>query len=174
MNKSCQPTVIRTGLQSPSLPCCSRYCFVFSISHFLSLLLSLSLSFMFSSLPVCFQHEQPGSDNKLTKKQYALMQNLRNTLDSLSERMCNRLVESLRRKNEALKQAGKRERSDPLSLMAPLVSPCCLGDDTIPLHLLVKLGKTQEAATAYAARRSLLLLERYVHSAVTHTLSIDR
>lgn len=87
------------------------------------------------------------------------MLNMLNTLSSLSDRMCNRLVEGLRRKNEAFKQAGKRERSDPLALMASVVSPCCLGDDSIPLHLLVKLGQTQEAATAYAARRSLLLLE---------------
>jgi hypothetical protein len=81
-------------------------------------------------------------------------------LDKLKEWMSSRLVEGLRRKNEALKQAGKRERSDPLSLMAPMVSPICLDDDAIPLQLLVKLGKTQEAATAYAARRSLLLMER--------------
>jgi hypothetical protein len=87
------------------------------------------------------------------------MLNLLSSLKDLSQRMANRLVEGLRRKNEAFKQAGKRERSDPLSLMAPIVSPCCLSDDSIPLFLLVKLGETQEAATAYAARRSLLLLE---------------
>lgn len=73
----------------------------------------------------------------------------------------NRLVENLRRKNEALKQASKRERSDPSAQMVSSVSPCCLNDDLVSLRLLVKLGKTQEAATAYSARRSLLLLERY-------------
>ena len=72
----------------------------------------------------------------------------------------SRLVEGLRRKNEALKQASKRERSDPTAQMAPSVSPICLNDDAMQLRLLVKLGKTQEAATAYCTRRSLLLLER--------------
>ena len=73
----------------------------------------------------------------------------------------NRVVENLRRKNEAMKQASKRERSDPSAHMVPSVSPCCLNDDSVSLRLLVKLGKSQEAATAYSARRSLLLLERY-------------
>lgn len=101
------------------------------------------------------------------------MLNVLNTLDSLAERMSNRLVEGLRRKNEAFKQAGKRERSDPLSLMAPMVSPCCLGDDSIPLHLLVKLGRTQEAATAYAARRSLLLLESLHERPISGSGNVD-
>lgn len=74
----------------------------------------------------------------------------------------SRLVENLRRKNEALKQAAKRERSDPMATLVPSVSPTCLNDDSVSLRLLVKLGKTQEAAIAYSARRSLLLLERYV------------
>lgn len=87
------------------------------------------------------------------------MQSIKQSVQSLTEKMSSRLEESLRRKNEALKQAAKRERSDTLSLMAPMVSPICLNDDFIPLQLLVKLGKTQEAATAYAARRSLLLME---------------
>lgn len=105
------------------------------------------------------QHEQP-TDNLLTKKQYVQLQALSKSLDEMAEVTSNRLVESLRRKNEALRQASKRERSDPQSQMAPSVSPCCLDDDGLPLRLLVKLGKTQEAATAYSARRSLLLLER--------------
>jgi hypothetical protein len=109
----------------------------------------------------------------LSKKQHANMLNMLSTLDALSERMSNRLVEGLRRKNEAFKQAGKRERSDPLSLMAPMVSPCCLGDDSIPLHLLVKLGKTQEAATAYAARRSLLLLESLHERPISGSGNVD-
>jgi hypothetical protein len=88
------------------------------------------------------------------------MQNLIKSLDDLAEMISNRLVEGLRRKNEALKQAFKRERSDPLAHMAPSVSPCCLNDDAVPLRLLVKLGKTHDAAMAYSARRSLLLLER--------------
>ncbi len=105
------------------------------------------------------KHEK-SSERNLSKKQLAQMQNALKTLDDVTERMSNRLAEGLRRKNEALKQASKRERSDPHSIMAPLLSPCCLNDDLIPLQLLVRLGKTQEAATAYAARRSLLLLER--------------
>lgn len=74
--------------------------------------------------------------------------------------MCSRLAEGLRRKNEALKQASKRERADPSNLMAPIVSPCCLDDDVVPLQLLVKLGDAKEAAAAYSARRSLLLTDR--------------
>ena len=96
----------------------------------------------------------------MTKKQFTQIQTLIEHLDELAETISNRLVENLRRKNEALKQASKRERSDPMAQLAPSVSPCCLNDDSVPLRLLVKLGKTQEAAIAYSARRSLLLLER--------------
>mmetsp|Transcript_21809 Transcript_21809/g.33138 ORF Transcript_21809/g.33138 Transcript_21809/m.33138 type:complete len:793 (+) Transcript_21809:49-2427(+) len=117
-------------------------------------------------------HDRP-TENKLTKKQHANMLNMLNSLDTLSELMSGRLVEGLRRKNEAFKQAGKRDRSDPLSLMAPMVSPCCLNDDQIPLHLLVKLGKTQEAATAYAARRSLLLLESLHERPISGSGNVD-
>ena len=73
--------------------------------------------------------------------------------------MSKRLSENLRRKNEALKASAKRERADPLSTLAPLPSPVCLNDDAVVLGLLVKLGRYQEAATAYAARRSLVLSE---------------
>mmetsp|Transcript_54111 Transcript_54111/g.80741 ORF Transcript_54111/g.80741 Transcript_54111/m.80741 type:complete len:821 (-) Transcript_54111:68-2530(-) len=117
-------------------------------------------------------HERP-TEVTLSKKQHANMNNILNSMDTLSERMCNRLVESLRRKNEALKQAGKRERADPSSIMAPMVSPCCLHDDLIPLQLLVRLGKTQEAATAYAARRSLLLLESLHERPISGTGNVD-
>jgi hypothetical protein len=105
------------------------------------------------------QHETP-TDNYLTKKQFTQVRALIASLDDLAEMISNRLVENLRRKNEALKQASKRERSDPSANMVPSVSPCCLNDDLVSLRLLVKLGKTQDAATAYSARRSLLLLER--------------
>lgn len=98
----------------------------------------------------------------MTKKQYTLIQGLVDGLDDLAELIGSRLVENLRRKNEALKQAAKRERSDPLAALVPSMSPTCLNDDSVALRLLVKLGKTQEAATAYSARRSLLLLERCV------------
>jgi hypothetical protein len=111
------------------------------------------------------QNEKP-TDDQLTKKQQNQIQNLIERLDELAEMIGNRLVEYLRRKNEALKQASKRERSDPMAHMVPSVSPCSLNDDSIPLRLLVKLGKSQEAATAYSARRSLLLLERYEYGAL--------
>ena len=100
----------------------------------------------------------------LTKKQFTQVQTLIESLDESAEMISNRLVEALRRKNEALKRASKRERSDPMTHSVPSVSPCCLSDDSLPLRLLVKLGKTQEAATAYSARRSLLLLERCVRA----------
>lgn len=73
--------------------------------------------------------------------------------------MCEHLKEALRRKNNALKQIQKKERNDPLLANAPLVSPIALNDDISSLHLLVKLGRPQCAATAYATRRSLLLSE---------------
>lgn len=53
------------------------------------------------------------------------------------------------------------ERANSLSNLAPLVSTVCLNEDTVALHLLVKLGRYHEAATAYAAQRSLLLSVRH-------------
>lgn len=108
------------------------------------------------------KHHETPNNYYLTRKQFAQMQTLITSLDDLAEMIRNRLVENLRRKNEALKQASKRERSEASTQMVPSVSPCCLNDDLVSLRLLVKLGKTQDAATAYSARRSLLLLERYV------------
>ena len=87
------------------------------------------------------------------------MQRILNYVEGLTDRLGNRLAEGLRHKNEALKLAAKRERADPLSVLAPLVSPICLNDDSTSLQLLVKIGRPQDAATAYAARRSLLLME---------------
>ncbi|CAB9508470.1 expressed unknown protein [Seminavis robusta] len=98
---------------------------------------------------------------------------LQKTLDTLSNQMAHRLEESLRRKNEALKQASKRERSDPRGSMAPIVSPCCLEDDALPLQLLVRLGKTQEAAASYSARRSLLLLESLHEQPISGAGNVD-
>jgi len=105
------------------------------------------------------QHEKP-VHLFLSNVHQTQLRALQKILDRLSDQMVNRLEEGLRRKNEALKQASKRERSDPRGSMAPIVSPCCLEDDALPLQLLVRLGKTQEAAASYSARRSLLLLER--------------
>ena len=104
------------------------------------------------------QHERL-TEKRLGRKQLAAMQQTLGDLEDLSKKLGNRLAEGLRRKNEALKQTIKRERADPLSAMAPIASPICLNDDAVALQLLVKLGRSTDAATAYAARRSLLLME---------------
>jgi hypothetical protein len=117
-----------------------------------------------TSLTVPLSRSSTTSTNppkKLHKKQQAMLQRTNLQLDTLMDRISKRLAENLRRKNEALKASAKRERADPLSTLAPLVSPVCLNDDAVALHLLVKLGRYQEAATAFAARRSLLLSEWY-------------
>lgn len=113
------------------------------------------------------------SPKKLHKKQQALLQRTNMQLNSLMDRMSKRLAENLRRKNEALKASAKRERADPLSTLAPLVSPVCLNDDAVALHLLVKLGRYQEAATAYAARRSLLLSECLHERPISSPVGMD-
>lgn len=114
-----------------------------------------------------------GGGKKLHKKQQALLQRTKLQLDALMDRMAKRLAENLRRKNEALKASAKRERADPLSTLAPLVSPVCLNDDAVALHLLVKLGRYQEAATAYAARRSLLLSECLHERPISSPVGMD-
>lgn len=118
------------------------------------------------------QHDKP-TEEKLTKRQQNQIQVLTEKLDVVSQIISNRVVENLRRKNEAMKHASKRERSDPTAHYVPSVSPCCLNDDTVSLRLLVKLGKSQEAATAYAARRSLLLLEALHERPLTGTGNVD-
>jgi len=113
------------------------------------------------------------SGKKLHKKHQTLLQRTNLQLDNLMDRMAKRLAENLRRKNEALKASAKRERADPLSTLAPLVSPVCLNDDAVALHLLVKLGRHQEAATAYAARRSLLLSECLHERPISSPVGMD-
>jgi len=115
----------------------------------------------------------PAPPKKLHKKQQAILQRTNIQLDALIDRMSKRLSENLRRKNEALKASAKRERSDPLSALAPLASPVCLNDDAVALNLLVKLGKNQEAATAYAARRSLLLSECLYERPISSPVGMD-
>ena len=85
------------------------------------------------------------------------MQRTMRAIEALTEKMCNRLCESLRQKNEALRQLAKQERADPMSAMCPIVSPVAINDDAISLQLLVRLNKPGDAATAYCARRSLLI-----------------
>lgn len=114
-----------------------------------------------------------GTKKKLHKKQQAFLQRTNTQLDALMERMAKRLAENLRRKNEALRASAKRERADPLSNLAPLVSPVCLNDDAVALHLLVRLGRYQEAATAYVARRSLLLSECLHERPISSPVGMD-
>lgn len=104
------------------------------------------------------KHEQPTA-YRLTSVQLEQLRNLKKRLKVIGNRISARLEESLRRKNEALRQANKRERADALASLAPIVSPCSLNDDGHYLQLLVRMGRTQEASDAYSARRSLLLLE---------------
>lgn len=105
------------------------------------------------------QHENKLTEKSLTKKQYSQITQISDIILEKTKSLSERLTESLRRKNEALRQLIKRERADPLSELAPLLSPICLQDDGPALDLLVKLGFHNDAATAYAARRSLLLNE---------------
>mmetsp|Transcript_5608 Transcript_5608/g.8209 ORF Transcript_5608/g.8209 Transcript_5608/m.8209 type:complete len:850 (-) Transcript_5608:156-2705(-) len=95
----------------------------------------------------------------LTKAQSTELQQILQSVEQLIVLIGDRLVERLRRMNEALKQERKRERADPLSEQTPLLSPICLSDDILPLQLLVKLERYQDAASAYSIRRSLLLEE---------------
>ncbi len=99
------------------------------------------------------------TDKKLSKRQVASLQRILRSIDNLTNRMCEHLSDGLRRKNDALRTLAKKERNDPLLANVPLVSPIALNDDSAALHLLVKLGRPLEAATAYSTRRSLLLNE---------------
>ena len=104
------------------------------------------------------QHDKL-TEKKLSKKQLAAMQRILRSIDNLTNRMCKYLSEGLRRKNDAFRHITKKERNDPLLANAALVSPIALDDDASALHLLVKLGRSLDAATAYSTRRSLLLTE---------------
>jgi hypothetical protein len=118
------------------------------------------------------KHERPTA-YRLTRAQLDSLRSLKKSLKTLSNRMCIRLEESLRRKNEALRQATKRERSEASAAIVPLVSPCALSDDTLYLQLLVKLGRTQEAADSFSARRSLLLLETLQERPISGAGTVD-
>lgn len=118
------------------------------------------------------KHERPTA-YRLTDAQLQNLRAMRRTLKALGNRISGRLEESLRRKNEALRQAIKRERSDAKDVLAPLVSPCAISDDTLYLQLLVRLGRTQEAADSYAGRRSLLLLETLQEKPMSGAGTID-
>jgi len=51
------------------------------------------------------------SEKKLAKKQLATIQRILPTIDTCTDRMCNRLSEDLRRKNEVLKNACTNAQS---------------------------------------------------------------
>jgi hypothetical protein len=118
------------------------------------------------------KHERPTA-YRLKWKQIDALEALRKKLDRLSKRMGIRMEETLRRKNEALKQASKRERSDPAGIMTPTVSPCSVNDDSLYLQLLVRLGRTHNAAEAYSMRRSLLLLEALHENPISGSGTVD-
>jgi hypothetical protein len=117
------------------------------------------------------KHEQP-TPYRLTPQQVLDLHRLRRSLDVMARRIGNRLEETLRRKNEALRQASKRERTDP-NASVTVVSPCALDDDALYLQLLVKVGRNQTAAEQYAARRSLLLLEALNERPISGAGSVD-
>lgn len=104
------------------------------------------------------KHEGP-TPYELSPTNLDKLRSLKKRLKSIGNKISSHLEESLRRKNEALRQANKRERADAAASLAPVVSPCALNDDGHYLQMLVKLGRTKEAAEAFTARRSLLLLE---------------
>jgi hypothetical protein len=118
------------------------------------------------------KHERPTS-YKLSRKQLHELKKLHKALEQLGKRISERLEETLRRKNEALRQAAKRERADANNAVVTVVSPCALRDDAVFLQLLVKLGRTQVAAEAYSARRSLLLLESLNERPISGAGSVD-
>ena len=118
------------------------------------------------------KHERPTA-YRLRKSQIAKLRGIMHELNSISSRISNRLEESLRRKNEALRQAAKRERSDAHAAASTMISPCAISDDTLYLQLLVKLGRNYQAAEAYSARRTLLLLETLHERPISGSGSVD-
>lgn len=122
-----------------------------------------------------FAPSPPGSQQprRLGRRQHAMLTRTASQVEGLMDRMSRRLSENLSRKNAALRASAKRERADPLSNLAPLVSPVCLSDDAVALHLLVRLGRYREAATAYAARRSLLLSECLHERPISSPVGMD-
>ena len=121
-----------------------------------------------------FAPSPPGPQPKrLGRRQHAMLTRTASQVEGLMDRMSRRLSENLSRKNAALRASAKRERADPLSNLAPLVSPVCLSDDAVALHLLVRLGRYREAATAYAARRSLLLSECLHERPISSPVGMD-
>jgi hypothetical protein len=118
------------------------------------------------------KHERPTA-YRLRKAQLEILENLQERLKILRQRVCNRLEEILRRKNEALRQSSKRERADVHSPVSTIVSPCALKDDVLYLQMLVKIGNSQQAAEAHTTRRSLLLLDTLHENPISGAGAVD-
>jgi len=116
------------------------------------------------------RHERPTA-YRLKKEQKDDLRSKQRSLNSLNQRLTNRITESLRRKNEALRQGLKRDRTDASGLR--MLSPCALKDDELFLQLLVKMGRNKEAAEAFAARRSLLLIETLNERPISGAGTVD-
>lgn len=118
------------------------------------------------------KHERPTA-YRLTFKQRETLRSIKKQLEALGQKISERLEDSLRRRNEAIRQVSKRERGDMAALMAPTISPCAINDDSLYLQLLVKMGRNKEAADAFIARRSLLLLDTLNESPISGAGSVD-
>jgi hypothetical protein len=80
-------------------------------------------------------NDDTGVYQQFTKKQQTTLRRILMEIESLMTSLGDRVVETLRRKNEAMKQTYKRERQDPFYELMPLVSPVCLEDDASALQL---------------------------------------
>lgn len=118
------------------------------------------------------KHEKPTA-YRLRKSQLNELRDIQQQLEKQSSTISNRLEETLRRKNEALRQSTKRERADAHSASSAMISPCAIADDTLYLQLLVRLGRNYQAAEAYAARRTLLLVETLHERPISGSGTVD-
>jgi len=118
------------------------------------------------------KHDKPTA-YRLRQVQVSRLRQIQKELEKLGTRISNRLEETLRRKNEALRQSAKRERSDAHAAASTMISPCAVSDDTLHLQLLVKLGRNYQAAEAYSARRTLLLLETLHERPISGSGTVD-
>lgn len=118
------------------------------------------------------KHERP-TLYRLNRSQLNELSKLRRRINELANEMCERIQTKLRRKNEALRQLSKRDRSDAHSSVLTVVSPCAIEDDAIYLRYLVKLGRPQEASEVYSTRRALMLQETLQERPISGSGSVD-
>ncbi|GAX20031.1 hypothetical protein FisN_1Lh488 [Fistulifera solaris] len=118
------------------------------------------------------KHERPTA-YRLTLKQRDTLRSIKKQLEALGQKISDRLEDSLRRRNEAIRQVSKRERGDMAALLMPTISPCAINDDALYLQMLVKMGRNKEAADAFIARRSLVLLDTLNESPISGAGSVD-